>query len=143
MAIYNEADVELDQFLLNYDEVMVATGNNYLHEEKIKMLNRLNIPLATIIHASAIIRAYANIEVGCTVWALSVIHTNAHVKTGCIINTGVIVEHDCIIHEYVNLCPNVSIVEQQYLEDIAFKINEIPRKMFAFQTPYEVELELT
>lgn len=95
--------------MLNYDEVIVATGNNYLREEKIKMLNRLNISLATIIHPSAIISAYANIEVGCTVLALSVIHTNAHVKTGCIINAGVIVEHDCILHEYVNLCPNVSI----------------------------------
>ncbi|MXQ74306.1 IS30 family transposase, partial [Clostridiaceae bacterium DONG20-135] len=27
----------------------------------------------------------------------------------------------------------------QYLDDIAFKINSMPRKMFDFKTPYEVE----
>lgn len=107
--IYNEVDVNLEQFLPLFDEVIVATGNNYLREEKIKILNKLNIPLATIIHPSAIISAYAKVEAGCTILAQSVIHTNAYVKSGCIINTGVIVEHDCIIQEYVNLCPNVSI----------------------------------
>lgn len=107
--IYNETDVDLEQFLPLFDEVIVATGDNYLREEKIKILNKLNIPLATIIHPSAIISAYAKVEAGCTILAQSVIHTNAYVKSGCIINTGVIVEHDCIIQEYVNLCPNVSI----------------------------------
>ena len=28
--------------------------------------------------------------------------------------------------------------EQQYLEDISFKINSMPRKMFDFKTPFEV-----
>lgn len=107
--IYNEAYVDLEQFLPLFDEVIVATGNNYLREEKIKILNKLNIPLATIIHPSAIISTYAKIETGCTILAQSVIHTNAYVKSGCIINTGVVVEHDCVVEEYVNLCPNVSI----------------------------------
>lgn len=33
-------------------------------------------------------------------------------------------------------------VEQQYLKDILFKINSMPRKVFDFQTPYEVESKL-
>lgn len=107
--LYNEAFVDLEQFLPLFDEVIVATGNNYLREEKIKILKRLDIPLATIVHPSAIISAYAKVEAGCTILAQSVIHTNACVKTGCIINTGVVVEHDCIIQDYVNLCPNVAI----------------------------------
>lgn len=107
--IYNEAEVDLEQFLPLFDEVIIATGDNYLREEKITILNKLKIPLATIIHPSAIISNYAKIEAGCTILAQSVIHTNAYVKTGCIINTGVVVEHDCIIHDCVNLCPNVSI----------------------------------
>jgi IS30 family transposase len=33
-------------------------------------------------------------------------------------------------------------VEQQYVEDIAYKLNSMPRKMFDFQTPYDVEYKL-
>ena len=33
-------------------------------------------------------------------------------------------------------------VEQQYLDDISFRINSMPRKMFDFQTPYKVEVNL-
>lgn len=28
--------------------------------------------------------------------------------------------------------------EQQYLEDISFRVNSMPRKMFDFKTPYEI-----
>lgn len=31
--------------------------------------------------------------------------------------------------------------EQQYLDDIAFKINNMPRKMFDYKTPFDIEFE--
>lgn len=106
--IYHEEDVHLPQFFKQYDEVIVATGNNDLREEKTNILHSLNIPLATIIHPTAFISSFAKISQGCTILANAVIHTNAQVDTGCIINTGVIVEHDCIVEEFVNISPQVS-----------------------------------
>ena len=41
------------------DEVIVATGSNDLREEKIKMLLAFGIPLATIVHPTALISSSA------------------------------------------------------------------------------------
>lgn len=107
-TIYKEQEVNLNQLLCAYDEIIVATGNNDLRELKTSILTSIGISLATIIHPTAIISPFATISKGCTVLANAVIHTNASIGMGCIINTGVIVEHDCMIEDYVNLSPKVA-----------------------------------
>ena len=79
---------EFDKVVKLYDEVIVATGSNDLREEKIKMLLAFGIPLATIVHPTALI---SNI--------------NTKVGIGCIVNNGAIIEHDCMVGNYVNICP--------------------------------------
>lgn len=61
----------------------------------------------------------------------------------CSFQRGTNERNNALVRRYIPKGKSMYEVEQQYLEDIAFKINEMPRKMFAFQTPYEVELELT
>lgn len=41
------------------------------------------------------------------IWG-AVVNPNAKIGRGCIINTGAIVEHDCVIEDFVNICPGVS-----------------------------------
>ena len=47
-----------------------------------------------------------------------------------------------LVRRYIPKGKSMYKVEQQYLEDIVFKINSMPRKMFAYQTPYDVEYNL-
>lgn len=44
-----------------------------------------------------------------------------------------------IVRRYIPKGKSVYKFEQQYLDDICFKINSMPRKMFDFKTAYEVE----
>lgn len=106
--IYREQDVDLRTFLPSFDEVIVATGDNALREQKVSILNALGIPLATIVHPTAYISPFAQVSAGCTVLAFAVVHINASVGTGCIVNTGAIVEHDCVLGDFVNVCPRVA-----------------------------------
>lgn len=106
--IYRESEVDLKLFLSNYDEIIVATGNNNLREVKVNILDYLGYPLSSIIHPSAIISSSASIKKGCIIGANAVINAFAKVGKGCIINTGVIVEHDCKIEDYVNISPNTA-----------------------------------
>lgn len=46
---------------------------------------------------------------------------------------------NAIVRRFIPKGKSMYQVEQQYLDDIAFKINTMPRKMFDFQTPCEVE----
>ncbi|WP_455684773.1 acetyltransferase [Thomasclavelia sp.] len=107
-TIYEESKIDLNTIFHLYDEVIVATGSNDLRKEKISLLKTLNIPIATIIHPTAIISSFAQVSAGCTILANAVININAIIGKGCIINTAAIVEHDCIVEEFVNICPNVT-----------------------------------
>lgn len=49
---------------------------------------------------------------------------------------------NALVRRYIPKGKSMYKIEQQYLDDIAFKINTMPRKMFDFQTPYEVESKL-
>lgn len=106
--IFEEKDVELLHFLKDYDEVIVASGDNELREKKIAQLEMMNIPIATIIHPMAVISPFVTIGKGTTILALASIQINASIGKGCIVNTGVIIEHDCIIQDFVNICPAVA-----------------------------------
>ena len=101
-------DDGLDQVLKSYDEVIVATGSNELREKKISMLVSLGVPLAVIIHPTAVISPLSRIAKGCTIHPYAVINAYASIGTGCIINTQADIEHDCVVEDFVNVCPKVS-----------------------------------
>lgn len=106
--IYQEKDVNLEEFLKTYDEVIVATGDNDLRERKIQLLDSMQVPVATIVHPTAVISPNARVAKGTSVFANAVINTNASVGVGCIVNTSAIVEHDCVVGDYVNICPKAA-----------------------------------
>ena len=103
-----------------YDEVIVATGDNRLRQIRLLILEEYGIPIATIIHPSAIISPTAQVNCGSTILANAVIHTLARIGTGCIINTGAIVEHDCVIKDFVNMSPNCAMAGHCSVESRAF-----------------------
>lgn len=103
-----------------YDEVIVATGDNRLRQIRLQILEEYGIPIATIIHPSAIISPTAQVNCGSTILANAVIHTLARIGTGCIINTGAIVEHDCVIKDFVNMSPNCAMAGHCSVESRAF-----------------------
>jgi Transposase and inactivated derivatives, IS30 family len=47
-----------------------------------------------------------------------------------------------LVRRYIPKGKSMYEVEQQYLDDIAFKLNSMPRKMFDFKTPFNVEFNL-
>lgn len=106
-TIYREQEAYSRELFQSYDEVVVASGNNRIREQKLLLLYRMGISAANIIHPTAVISPSARISKGCTVLPNAVIHTNASVGMGCIINTAAIVEHDCIIENFVNISPGV------------------------------------
>ena len=77
-------------------------------KKKISMLVSLGIPLAVIIHPTAVISPLSRIAKGCTIHPYAVINAYASIGTGCIINTQADIEHDCVVEDFVNVCPKVS-----------------------------------
>lgn len=59
----------------------------------------------SLIHRSAIISPSANVGFGLSALALSVINADVRIGSNVIVNTGAIVEHDCIIENHVHIAP--------------------------------------
>jgi len=106
--IIYEQEITLDKILKNYDEVIVAIGNNNARLNISLEYESKGIKLATIIHPKAVISDTAEIGCGTVVFANAVINPSAKIGKACIINTGVIIEHDCVLENGVHISPNTA-----------------------------------
>ena len=99
----NHKNVEL------FNNVVVAIGNNDIRFQKTKQLQDKGFNLITLIHPSAVVSRYAEIENGTVIFPKAIINAFARIGLGAIINTGSIVEHDCIVGDYSHISPNASL----------------------------------
>jgi sugar O-acyltransferase (sialic acid O-acetyltransferase NeuD family) len=106
--IIYEQEIKLNKIIENYDEIIVAIGNNNARLKISLEYESKGIKLATIIHPKAVISDTAMIGGGTVVFANAVINPSAKIGKACIINTGVIVEHDCILENGVHISPNAA-----------------------------------
>jgi sugar O-acyltransferase (sialic acid O-acetyltransferase NeuD family) len=104
-----EQNTTLDYILKNFDEVIVAIGNNNVRLNLSLKYISYGIKLATIIHPTAVISKYSEIEEGTVIFANSVVNPFAKIDKACIVNTGSIIEHDCILGNGVHISPNTAI----------------------------------
>jgi sugar O-acyltransferase (sialic acid O-acetyltransferase NeuD family) len=95
---------EMDKFVDNH-EFVVAIGNNEKRRTYIHRLEKLGASLPIIKHPSAIISDQVKIGYGTVIMPGVIINCCAEIGKGCIINTGAIVEHDCVIGDFVHLSP--------------------------------------
>jgi len=94
------------EFHANCRNVIFSIGNNHVR----KMLSdKMNCTFATAIHPSAISSNQAKVKEGRGVMAGVVINPETTVGKQCILNTGAVIEHDCVIADFVHISPNVSL----------------------------------
>jgi len=103
-----EQETSIDYIIKNFDELIVAIGNNKARLNISINYKAKGIKLATIIHEKAIISENAIIGEGTVVLANAVINSFATIGKCCIINTGAIIEHDCTIQDGVHISPNAA-----------------------------------
>jgi sugar O-acyltransferase (sialic acid O-acetyltransferase NeuD family) len=106
--ILYEQKTALEYIKDNFDEVIVAIGNNDARSKLSLMYHSQGLKLATIIHPNAVVSPFAQIDEGTVILANAVINSFARIGKYCIINTGSIVEHDCILEDGVHISPNVA-----------------------------------
>lgn len=98
----------------------IAIGNNSLRKELTEKIKAEN--LITIIHPTTYICRDAEVKKGCFIGANTTINSKSKLENSVIVNTGSIVEHDCILENYSHLSygvllgSGVTVKEEVYVE---------------------------
>lgn len=92
--------------LADFDGVIVAIGNNQTRSAKQALIVAAGGKMATIIHPSAVVSAYASLGAGSLIFANASVNADATVGDGVIVNTGAVIEHDCLVGNFAHISPN-------------------------------------
>lgn len=94
--------------LLKEKKVIVAVGNSQSRENIVEKIKSI-CDFETLIHYSAFVSRFSDVGKGTVV--MPQVCVNAEVKIGkhCIINTASVIEHDCVIEDYVHIAPSVTL----------------------------------
>jgi len=82
-----------------------AIGNN---KTRAGIVNKISLPdeyWAVIVHPTAVVSDYSEIGVGTVVFSRCIIQTGAKIAKHVILNSGAVVEHDCIVSDFVHVAP--------------------------------------
>tara|TARA_R110000850_G_scaffold96655_4_gene201870 strand:- start:5986 stop:6612 length:627 start_codon:yes stop_codon:yes gene_type:complete len=91
--------------LTQFDGVLVAIGNNSTRLDKLRMLERNNAPLVSVVHPAAVVSRYADVGPGSVVFAGAVVNADSRIGMGAIVNTGASIDHDCVLGNCVHVSP--------------------------------------
>lgn len=95
--------------LQTYDGVIVAVGNNSFRLDKTRELIRLGANIVSIIHPTAYVSPFAEVNKGVVVCACAVVNIGASIGLGSIVNTSAVVEHDCSLSDGVHISPGANL----------------------------------
>ncbi len=100
-------DVWLEKYSKEFNMGIVAIGDNFNRKmvvDQIKAFHK-NFEFIKVIHPSAVIDSTVKIEVGAVVMAGVVINPDSQIGEHVVVNTGSIIEHDCILQHFSTAAP--------------------------------------
>ena len=101
-----EQNIKPEYILENFDEIIVAIGDNKARLKLTKKYISAGIKIATIIHPNASVSKYATIDRGTVICANTAIGPFAVLGKANVVSIGGIVAHDCQFDDGVRISPN-------------------------------------
>ena len=88
--------------------IIIAIGDNLVRKNISKRLDSNSF--YSCFHIKAVISPSSKINIGTVVMLNAIINSNVEIGKHVIINTATIVEHDCVIEDYVHISPNATLL---------------------------------
>lgn len=95
----------------NYDfdkniPMVIAVGDSTVRK---KIVDENDFHFTTAVHKSATVSPTAVIMEGTVIFAAAVINAHSEIGRHGIVNTAAVIEHDCILEDFVHISPNVTL----------------------------------
>ena len=98
-------------------DFFVAIGDNSVREQLYSELKKRGVPLAVLIHPTAVVGRNVRIGNGSVVMAGAVINSEVQIGEGCIINTCASIDHDCVLGNYVHVSVGAHLAGNVHIKD--------------------------
>ena len=99
---------------------VIGFGAQHLRIPLWKKIRESGVIFPTVIHKSAVVSSFATIADGVVVSALANIGPGANIGFGAIVNDNSVVSHDCVLEDYAQLAPGVSLAGYCQLKEGSF-----------------------
>lgn len=99
---------------------MPAAGDNQKRQNQVQFIHSAQKSIATIISKSATIGYGAKLSAGCFVAHHAHIGPMSSIGRACIINTGAIIEHECVVDDFAHLSVNSVLLGRSTLGKFVF-----------------------
>jgi len=99
----------------------VGIGNNLIRSKVFGTLNANNILTPSVVHPSSVISESVTLGIATLVMPGAIVNSLSKIGKGVICNTSSVVEHECIIADFVHIAPgavlagNVSVGENSFI----------------------------
>lgn len=94
---------------LDTSDFHVAIGNNNVRQRIYNNLHSLEFQPMTVIHPQSTLACNISISTGCFIAANSIVGPCSKIGQGVIVNHAAVVDHDCIIEDWVHVGPNATL----------------------------------
>lgn len=101
-------------------QAIVAVGNNTLRQQWQQTLRALGIELTSVIHPKTVVSPTADIGLGVTIMAGSVVGVDVKVGDGVIINLLCAIDHDAKVGDFSHLRVGVLVAGGVVIEPLTF-----------------------
>jgi len=98
-------------------DCLVAFGDNPMRLRRSRELAAAGRRLVSVAGTSAIVSRHAAVEAGCFIGELCYVGPRARIGAATIVNTGALVEHDCVIGSGCHVSVDVTIAGSCHLAD--------------------------
>jgi UDP-N-acetylbacillosamine N-acetyltransferase len=86
--------------------VALGIGDNRARMETADRCRSWGFEIVTAVHPQAVLSPASRICAGTVVMPLAAVNADACLGLGVIINTGAVIEHDCVVSDYAHVAPN-------------------------------------
>lgn len=101
-------------------QAIVAVGNNGLRHKWYKILDELNIPLASVIDPTSILCSSVKVADGVIIMAGCVVGSAVKIQSGAILNLGTLIDHDVEIGSCAHLSIGVKVTGGTKIAPLSF-----------------------
>ncbi|MEE7597043.1 acetyltransferase [Acinetobacter baumannii] len=105
---------------LDVSAAIPAVGNNLVRQQWHKLIQDIGLPVANVIHPSAIISPSVEIGRGVTIMAGCIIGVETYIDDGVIINMGTAIDHDVKIGQFAHLSVGVRVGGEKKIDSFSF-----------------------